>query len=100
MPSMSVSVPHKLSQEEATTRLKKFVSEMKTQFGSQAKNLSESWESNKGTFSFEVMGMSLSGVLNIEPDQVRMDGQFPMTALPFKGKIESAVRDKLQQLLA
>ena len=73
---------------------------MQSQFGGQVKNMKESWQDYTGTFSFEVMGMSLSGVLNIEPTEVRMEGQFPMAAVPFKGKIESAMRERITELLS
>lgn len=100
MPSIKVTVPHKLGQEEAARRLKNFIQEMKQQFGSQAKNVQESWNGNTGHFSLEVMGMTLSGTLNIEPDQARMEADLPMAAMMFKGKIESQVRDKISSLLA
>lgn len=100
MPSLKVSVPHGLSQEEATRRLKNFINEMKAQYGNQAGNLQESWTGNIGKFSMDVMGMALSGVLNIEPDQVHVEAQYPMAAMMFKGKIESTLREKISQLLA
>lgn len=100
MPSIKVSVPHKLGQEEATRRLKNFIQEMREQYGSQAKNVQETWNGNTGQFSMDVMGMTLRGTLNIEPDQASMEADLPMAAMMFKGKIESQVRDKMGSLLA
>lgn len=100
MPSLKLSVPHRLSQEDASNRLRNFITEMKAQYGKQAQNVQESWSGNTGKFSFEVMGMAIAGVLDIAPGEVLMEAQIPMAALPFKGRIESQIRDKITSLLA
>jgi hypothetical protein len=100
MPSMKMSVPHRLDRDEAARRLKDFIVKMQAQYGSQAKNVKESWNGYTGNFSMEVMGMALSMVLDVEPSEIQMQGEFPFAAMPFKGKIESTVRDKLNELLA
>lgn len=100
MPSLKVSVPHTLGQDEAMRRLKNFINDLQAQYGNKAKNVQESWSGNVGKFSLEVMGMALSGILNIEANQVNMEANFPMAALPFKGTIESQIREKIGALLS
>ena len=100
MPSMSLSVPHKLSQEEAASRVKKMIEKLRSQFGDRASKLQESWNGYTGMYSFEVMGFAVSGKLDVGKSDVRMEGQFPFAALPLKGRIERTAREKLEELLA
>ena len=100
MPSMKMSVPHRLSQEEAARRLKTFITEMKAQYGKQAHSVQESWSGNTGKFDVEAMGMAVAVTLNIEPSEILMEAQIPMAALPFKGRIETTIRERITALLA
>jgi hypothetical protein len=97
---MSISVPHKLTQDEAAARVRNLIEQLRGQFGNHASNLQESWNGYTGTYSFEVMGFAVSGKLQISQSDVKMDGQFPFAALPFKGRIEKTAREKLKELLA
>ena len=99
MPTIKIEIVHHLTQDEATTRVKNLMSELRNQFGGQVRNLQESWNENSANYSFEVMGLMVSGNLFVEPFRVQLEGQLPMAALPFKSRIESAIRDRLTALL-
>ncbi len=46
------------------------------------------------------MGFSLSGRLDVKPGEVVMKGNYPLAAVPFKGRIEGMIRERAEQLLA
>ncbi len=100
MPNLTISVPHQLTQEEALGRVKRGIAHLKTQYSSQMNNLQESWDGNVGKFSFSALGFPVSGVGTVNPQDVTADIDLPFAAAPFKGKIESALREKLTNLLA
>lgn len=100
MPSMKVSVPHTLGQEEAIARLKTFLEKVKAKYGGQISNLQENWGAESGDFSFSAMGFKTSGKVNIAQDKVEIDGSLPMMAMMFKGKIEDTIREQLERELA
>ncbi len=100
MPSMSLSVPHQLSQEDAMNRLKHFLEKVKHHYASQVSNLSETWTDNLLEFAFTTYGFKIDGKLTVEPTQVAINGQLPFAALMFKGKIEQSIRSELTKLLA
>lgn len=100
MPEMKLSVPHRLNQDEAAARIKGLIKQVQAQYADKVSNLKESWEGNKGTFSFEVMGFPISGTLHIESSEVLMIGQIPFAAMPFKGMIENTLKQKMTGLLA
>lgn len=100
MPKMKVSVPHNLTTDDAKQRLENFVGILKQEYGSNLDDIREDWQGNKGTFSFKAMGMSVEGNVLVEPNEVFIEGDLPIAALPFKGKIESTIKDQLKTLLS
>lgn len=100
MPKMNVRVPHHLTETEATSRIKKLIGELKQKFGDRIQNLQEAWSGTGGTFSFETMGFKLSGTLSVSPSEVQIDGSLPFAALPFRGMVEEAIREKAKDLLS
>jgi putative polyhydroxyalkanoic acid system protein len=100
MPTIKFSVPHNLSESEATSRLQNVIADLKKKFGDRIQNLQESWSDRRGDFSFEAMGFRVSGSLLIEPSSVEFNGQIPMAALPFKSRIESTAKERLHTLLS
>ena len=99
MPSIEMSIPHKLTQEEAQRRIQELLPKMKSDFGGQVKDLREEWNGNTGKFSFTAMGFSVSGTLTVNDSSVDLDGDLPFAATLFKGKIKSVIEEKAQQIL-
>jgi hypothetical protein len=100
MPSLTISVPHSLSAEEATARLKTFFARLKERYQDKMSSLEEQWSGNKLDYSFSTFGFSIKGDLNVEPGEVKVNGSLPFAAMMFKGKIEQSVREELEKVLA
>ena len=99
MPKFNVTVPHSLSTEEATQRLERFVEVLREKFQDQVSDLEQSWEGNSLGFRFKTYGIGLSGKIAVADSALVMDGDLPFTAMMFKGKIESAIREQLERLV-
>jgi len=100
MPNLNVSVPHNLSTDEATSRIKNLLRQALEQYGQSVKDLQEQWRDNGGDFSFEVMGFKVNGAFDVQPRAVEVTGDLPLAASMFKGRIESAIKERLASLLA
>lgn len=100
MPKINLSVPHSLPQEEAKTRIVKLIAETRAKFGSQVSEVKETWQGYTDTFSFRVMGFSIEGQFDVQPSEVLIDINFPWSALPFKGLVESEIVKHARELLA
>ena len=57
MPKMSLTIPHRLTQEEALERIHSLLGDLKKQHGDQITDLKEDWQGNRCAFSFKVMGL-------------------------------------------
>ena len=100
MPKLNIVVPHELSSNEAKWRIKALLGEVKKQFADKITNLREQWNGNTATFSFSVVGLSVSGVLMVKGSEVELSGNLPFAVAFFKRKIESTSRERAESLLA
>ena len=100
MPKFQLSVPHQLSREEAIERLKGFASMVKEKYAEQFKDLNEEWKEHSVEFGFNTFGMEIKAALAVGKDSVDVDGELPLAAMLFKGKIEQEVRQALEKVLS
>jgi putative polyhydroxyalkanoic acid system protein len=99
MPSLKLSVPHQLGQEEAVARLRGFMEKVKQRYQNQVSDLEEQWTDNVLDFGFKTYGFQIKGHMAVEPTEVKFDGQIPFAAMMFKGKIEQTIRDEMNKLM-
>ena len=100
MPSLAMSIPNPLGQQQAAERLKSFLGRLKERHQDKVSNLEESWpDDHHLNYSFTTYGFSIKGDLAIESDAVKMNANLPFAAMMFKSKIEQAIRDELTRLL-
>jgi hypothetical protein len=99
---MKIEYGHKLSNEEAYTRLNGFLEQIKVENKEKIDSVSTTWneEHTKMDFSVKAMGISTTGQLYLTDGQIMLDGKVPLLAKPFAGKIEEIIRQKLEELLS
>ena len=99
MPKSDISVQHSLSQEEALRRIKNLLSNVRAQHSDKISDLQERWTNNGGSFSLKAMGFSVKGTLGVTNSNAQISLNLPWAALPFKGTIESSIREEAQNVL-
>ncbi len=100
MPKMHMEIPHQLGEQEALSRIQTMIPKMKERYGQQIKDVQEEWSGSNGVFAFNAMGFNIKGMIAVQPDEVVLDGNLPIAASPFKGRIESMIRERAAELLA
>lgn len=100
MPNVNVSVPYQIPQDEALTRIKARIEQLKVQYANTVSNLTENWNGYVGTFSGSASGFSVSGSITVNPSLVTVEVALPFVAFPIKGQIESTIQNELTTLLA
>jgi putative polyhydroxyalkanoate system protein len=99
MPQFQVVVPHALSQEEARARLNRFVDILRAKFQESVSDLAQNWDGDTLRFSFKTFGIALKGGVTVGDKALDVKGELPFTALMFRGKIESSIREQLERLM-
>jgi hypothetical protein len=100
VPKSTVTVPHELGKDEALNRIKGILVQAKAQYGDRITDLQETWTTDGGTFSFRAMGFKIGGSLVVTDRDVQITGDYPFAAIPFKGTIETTLRERAERLLA
>jgi hypothetical protein len=100
MPEFTMTVRHRLSREEATTRIKKLLREVKDQYGSDISDVEEDWGPYSVRFRCTVRGQVISGVITVGWFQVKLEGELPQAAVPLQKGIESIIREQARVLLS
>lgn len=99
MAKLDVVVPHQLGEAEAASRVRRLLGDLKTRHADRFTDLHEVWTGNDARFSLRAMGFATAGTLAVGPDRVRLVGDLPFAARPFKGRIEAAIRAEAERLL-
>lgn len=100
MSSLNITIPHKLPKEEAVDRIKSLLHKLKTEQAKYIQDVKEDWEGEKADFQFSAQGFDVSGMITVTENEVTINGKLPFALSFFKGKIESVITKKAEELLA
>ena len=92
---LTVVIPHNLGQAEAKQRLEAGLAKLTGDLPG-AGEVKQSWDGDRLNFSAAAMGQTISGVIDVLADQVRLEVVLPgflgMLAGKIKGKVEERGR--------
>lgn len=100
MPSLKIDVPHSLSRDEATNRIRNLLSELQKQYGDSISGVKEQWNDNVGEVSFNAKGFDLAAKITITDSNVELDSDVPFAVSLFSGTIKNMIKEKAQELLS
>lgn len=99
MPKLNFKIPHSQSREDARHRLERFTDGLKSKFQGQVSDLEESWNGDHLNFGFKTFGIRIAGDITINDSDLDVCCDLPLTAMMFKGKIQSEVQQQLGRLM-
>ena len=99
MAQLNIAIPHSLPPQEAVTRIKGLIEQLRLEQVGTVSDVSEIWNGNEGEFSFSAKGFDLAGKIKVEENQVSINGQLPFALSFFKGRISEMIREKASELL-
>jgi hypothetical protein len=100
MSALNLTIPHNLSKEEALTRIKNLLSNLKEEKKDIVSDVQENWQDNKGNFSFKAKGFNLAGDIVVNDADVEINSDLPFAVSFFKGAISDMITKKTKELLA
>jgi putative polyhydroxyalkanoate system protein len=100
MPQFTVQVPHSLPQPEARQRLERFADMLQQKFQDKVSDVNQTWEGDTLRFRFKTFGIQLQGDIAVTDNGLDVKGELPFSAMMFRGKIESSIREELERLVA
>ena len=96
---LTVSISHRLSQEEATTRIRNGVANYRQQYAGKFASVEEKWTDRRMDFKLGVMGQSVTGRVEVQPQTVELTIELPWILAAFAEKIRGQLQREGQKLL-
>ena len=100
MANLDVVIPHNLTRDEATERIKKLLAEIKRKHRDRISDLKENWKGNIGDFSFTAQGFKVSGNVEVNSSKVQITGKMPLALSLFKGLISKTIYEEGSKILS
>jgi hypothetical protein len=97
--TITVTVPHRLSQEEAKRRVVSGIADARTKFASMTKGVQENWDGERMNFTLSTMGQSITGRVDVEPQHVKLEVDLPLILAMFADKVRPRIEEEGRKLL-
>ena len=88
-----------MPQGEALRRIQGEVENLKREYGDKVGNLRDSWRDDRYLFEGVTKRFAVSGVILVKASEIEIAANLPWLAVPFKGRIETVIRERLMSLL-
>lgn len=100
MPTMTASIPHRLTRAEAKRRIQEQLGVVRREFSSHLHDAHESWNGDRLEFSFQALGQSITGRLDVDDQAIHVAIDLPWLLALLAGPVRRQVEDKARRLLA
>jgi len=97
VPKINFDIAHTLSTDEAKQRLQRFIEF--SQSNSQVSEFNHNWDGDTLSYDLKTFGIKILGNIAIQPEKLAVDCDLPFSAMMFKGKIESEMKQQIERLL-
>lgn len=93
-----VSIPHELGRAEARRRIDEGLVRLTSQIGAVGE-IQQAWDGDLMRFSLQAIGQTVSGTIDIQDREARLEVQLPGIFAMIAGKVKSRLKDEGQLLL-
>lgn len=97
--TITLSIPHRLSRDEARTRIQTTLAGLKTQHAARLANIEEQWSADHMDFRLAVMGQSITGRVDIRDSTVDLAIDLPWILAMLADKVRGEVQREGTKLL-
>lgn len=97
--AISVSLPHELGKAEARRRVDEGMANLARHLGGASGLVSKSWDGDRLNFALTAVGQSISGFIDVEEKQVRIELLLPDLLGLIAGKLRGRLQKEGQLLL-
>ena len=96
--SITVSIPHHLTQDEARARLQKGITNAATNFAKMAQ-VTDTWNGNRLDLRIVAMGQTINGRIDVEPTVVKVEVELPWLLAAMAEKIRPQIEQEGRKML-
>lgn len=97
---MKLRFPHRTTPGEARGRIESLLDRLETRHAKQILVTDRTWAGNTLHFAFKARGLPAKGTVTIGEEDVVINGDVPLVARPFEGKITRAIEKEAAELFS
>ena len=97
--TITVSIPHRLSQDEARLRIQQGLSDLKAQHAASIAQVAETWNGNQMSFRLTAMGQAITGRVDVQPSAIKLDIDLPWLLAAFAEKFRPRIEQEGRKML-
>ena len=97
--TITISIPHRLGQEEARKRLQAGVAEMRNKYSSHIANVAETWNQNRMEFRMSVMSQTITGRAEVLADAVKLEIDLPWLVATLAEQLRPRIEEEGRRIL-
>ena len=97
--TISLTIPHKLTQAEVRSRIEKGISDAKREHAGKFSKLDHSWKENHLEFAVGILGQSITGAADVNPSDVVIHVDLPWLLASFADKLRPQIETQAHKLL-
>ena len=97
--TITISIPHRLTQEEARTRLANGLTELKQKYAGSVAGLEENWSGNLLSFRLTAVGQSITGRAEVLAEAVKLDIDLPWLIAAMAEKLRPKIEAEGRRML-
>jgi len=96
---MHVIIKHNFKKEEAINRVKKALTEARSQAAGHIEGAEERWEGDTLNFAFTLQGKKITGTLDVRDQEFELNAKLPLLWRMFEGRLEKMIQEQAGQFL-
>ncbi|HEV2294938.1 MAG TPA: polyhydroxyalkanoic acid system family protein [Tepidisphaeraceae bacterium] len=97
--TINITIPHRLSRDEARTRIQNTLAGLKTQHAARLAQVDERWTGDHMDFRLAVMGQAVTGRVDVRESVVDLAIDLPWILAMFAEKVRGEVQREGTKLL-
>ena len=97
--TITLTIPHRLSQDEARQRIQTGIEDARRKFGGQIGQLEDHWTGNHVEAQCKVLGQTITGRADVQPDRVVINIDLPWLLSKLVGSIQPQIEAEARRRL-
>src|SRR4051812_22172843 len=97
--TISITIPHKLTQAEARTRIEKGIADAQREHAGKFSKLEHTWKENHLDFDLGILGQTITGAVDVNPSDLVVHVNLPWLLASFADKMKPQIQAQADKLL-
>ena len=97
--TITITIPHRLTQQEARARLQKGITDLKAQHAASIAQVAETWNGDQMSFRLTAMGQAITGRVDVQPSAIKLDIDLPWLLAAFAEKFRPRIEQEGRRML-